>query len=117
MEPGAPWCAAFVAYVYTVNGVPNPKSAWSPAWFSSKYVVWSYTGEKKDIPQPGDVFGIYYTEKKRIAHVGFIHRFGENITVTVEGNTNKAGSREGDGVYMKRRPTRQIYKVARYINK
>lgn len=67
------------------------------------------------MPLPGDVFGLYYPEKKLIGHIGFIHRYREDITITVEGNTNNAGSSEGDGVYMKRRPTRQLYIIARYI--
>jgi len=53
--------------------------------------------------------------KKRIAHVGFIHAQEGDYYITVEGNTNQAGSREGDGVYKKRRPKRTIYKVADYI--
>lgn len=38
-----------------------------------------------------------------------------NFTITVEGNTNEAGSREGDGVYRKRRLKNQIYKISRWI--
>lgn len=112
---GNAWCAAFVSWVYQKNGVLNPKSGWSPSWFNPKYVIWKRDGLKNQTPRSGDVFGIYFKEKKRIAHVGFIHRFGESITITVEGNTNEAGSREGDGVYIKRRPTRQIYAVSKYI--
>ena len=115
LKPGNAWCAAFVSWVYQKNEVLNPKSGWSPNWFTSQYVIWKSNGLKNQIPKHGDVFGIYFKEKKRIAHVGFIHRFGESITITVEGNTNEAGSREGDGVYIKRRPTRQIYAVSRYI--
>lgn len=60
------------------------------------------------------MFGIWFQKLGRIAHVGFIHEWGCEWVVTVEGNTNDAGSREGDGVYMKRRINRQIYKVARW---
>ena len=117
LKPGNPWCAAFVSWTYQKNGVISPKSGWSPSWFADKYVIWKKEGGlKNQTPRPGDVFGIYFKEKKRIAHVGFIHRFGEQITITVEGNTNAAGSRDGDGVYVKRRPTRQLFYVARYIN-
>jgi hypothetical protein len=116
LAPGYAWCAAFVAWVLTENGVPNPKSAWSPSWFPKNKVVWQSNGLKNQMPLPGDVFGIYFSNLNRIAHVGFVHRFGNQITITVEGNTNDNGSREGDGVYIKRRPTRQIHSVARYIN-
>jgi hypothetical protein len=111
---GYAWCAAFVSWVYSQNAVPNPKNAWVPSWFN-KNIIWARDGLKNQPPLPGDVFGLYYPSTKLIGHIGFIHRFGEKITITVEGNTNSEGSNEGDGVYMKRRPTRQLYKVARYI--
>jgi len=114
--PGYAWCAAFVSWVYQKNGVVNPKSAWVPSWFNKNNIIWQRNnGLKNQMPQPGDVFGLYYSDKKIIGHIGFIHRFGDLITITVEGNTNNAGSSEGDGVYLKRRPTRQIYTIARYI--
>ncbi len=65
-------------------------------------------------PSRGDVFGIYFPEKGRIAHVGFVDDWGDKYVVTVEGNTNEAGSREGDGVYRKRRLISSLCKVARY---
>lgn len=67
------------------------------------------------IPASGDVFGLYFPEKARIAHVGFVDEWNDPWVITVEGNTNVLGSREGDGVYRKRRLVRSIYKVARYI--
>lgn len=60
-------------------------------------------------------FGLYFSEKRRIAHVGFIEKWTKQTITTVEGNTNQAGSREGDGVYRKIRLTRQIYAVTRFI--
>lgn len=42
--------------------------------------------------KPGDVFGIYFTSKNRIAHVGFIDEVKANHYVTLEGNTNDAGN-------------------------
>jgi hypothetical protein len=112
---GYAWCAAFCSWVYTQNGIANPKNAWVPSWFVS-HIIWQRNnGLKNQMPLPGDVFGLYYPEKKLLGHIGFIHRYREDITITVEGNTNNAGSSEGDGVYMKRRPTRQIYIIARYI--
>lgn len=66
-------------------------------------------------PDTGDVFGIYFPDKKRIAHAGFIDQWDGSWLITVEGNTNVSGGREGDGVYRKRRPIQSIYQVARYI--
>jgi hypothetical protein len=66
-------------------------------------------------PNTGDIFGIYFPDKNRIAHVGFIDQWQTDWVITVEGNTNTEGSREGDGVFRKRRPVKSIYQVARYI--
>ncbi len=66
-------------------------------------------------PQTSDVFALYFPEKGRIAHVGFIDKWDGTWMVTVEGNTNVSGSREGDGVYRKRRLVKSVYKVARFI--
>ena len=79
------------------------------------------TTNKQQLPTPntpdtGDIFAIYFPEKKRIAHVGFIDQWDGTWMISVEGNTNLAGSREGDGVYRKRRLVRSVYQVARYIN-
>ncbi len=111
---GYSWCAAFVCWTLNKCGVVNPSSAWAPALFPTKKIIYK-SGELKELPRAGDVFGIYYPGKKRIAHVGFIDQWGK-IVLTVEGNTNEAGSREGDGVYRKRRLARQIYVVSKFIN-
>jgi len=50
------------------------------------------------VPGTGDIFGIYFPDKKRIAHVGFVDQWQEDWVITVEGNTNGSGGREGDGV-------------------
>ncbi len=108
-KKGDPWCAAFVAHVHSLCGYKIPNSpAWSPSWFPNSNVV------KFSEYEPGDVFGIYYSSKKRIAHVGIIEKETGNYFLTIEGNTNEAGSRDGDGVYKKRRPIKTIYKIARW---
>jgi len=68
------------------------------------------------IPSTGDIFGLYFPEKGRIAHVGFIDEWKDSWVVTVEGNTNVLGSREGDGVYRKRRLVGTVYRVAKYVD-
>ncbi len=116
LPKGNPWCAAFVSYCMQANHIKNPRSGWAPAYFSTTSTIWTRGGLKNRLPLPGDVFGIYFQNKGRIAHVGFVHRFGDKYTVTVEGNTNEEGSREGDGVYLKRRLTKQLYKISRYVH-
>ncbi len=110
---GYAWCAAFVNWVYLQNEIAGPNSpAWSPSWFPNEKVLDKRFGLR------GDVFGIYFESKGRIAHVGFLDEDfdnGKNTILTVEGNTNDAGSREGDGVYRKRRSKNQIYKVSCWL--
>ncbi len=115
LPKGNPWCAAFVCWVLGQNNVSNPKSGYCPALFLSKNQVWKLNALNNQIPLTGDVFGIYFKEKGRIAHVGFIDKWTSTTVNTVEGNTNNAGSREGDGVYRKIRLTRQIYAVTSFI--
>lgn len=117
---GYAWCAAFVHWVLEQCGAARVRSGWCPAWFPEDRVIWSNSTKQNQtniIPAAGDVFGIYFSSKKRIAHVGFVHDWtNKDYVITVEGNTNEAGSREGDGVYKKRRLKRQIYKVSRWLD-
>lgn len=115
LPKGNPWCAAFVCWVLGQNQVANPRNGYCPTLFAPKYVIWKGSMHNGISPLRGDVFGIYFKEKHRIAHVGFVDKWTNKTVTTVEGNTNQAGSREGDGVYRKIRLTRQIYAVSRFI--
>lgn len=121
---GYAWCASFVSWVYGQAGYAEPRTAWSPSLFPSKRVIWERGRGLRPIakspaatllPQKGDVFGIYFNSVKRIAHAGFVDEWGDKYVITVEGNTNEAGSREGDGVYRKRRLVSSIYQVASWL--
>lgn len=117
LAKGNPWCASFVCWTYGQSGVKNPKSGYCPDLFASKYIIYKRgTAIHKEPPQHGDVWGLYFPEKGRVAHVGFVDDWQDKYVVTVEGNTNEAGSREGDGVYRKRRLIKSIYVVANYID-
>ncbi|MBI9063314.1 MAG: CHAP domain-containing protein [Marinilabiliaceae bacterium] len=115
----APWCAAFVSWNLSNVGVTNPKSAWSPSFASDKDVIWySKSGYKRKgtKAQTGDVVTFYYTRLKRVGHVGFYIKTDKSgYFITIEGNTNKSGSRSGDGVYMKKRPPAKVHAISRYI--
>jgi hypothetical protein len=113
LPEGYAWCAAFVAYCHMQHNIPYPVKApaWSPAWFPAARIIPS---EKA---RTADVFGLYYPRLNRIGHVGFLDEDWDNgsgTILTVEGNTNGEGSREGDGVYRKRRSKKQIQKVSRW---
>lgn len=106
LKEGNPWCAAFVVWCHKQCRIPIKESGFSPVLFPKEKVV------KEAMPM--DVFGIYYKSKQRIAHVGFIDIIERNAYITVEGNTGPDGTREGDGVYRKKRMKSQVYKISRW---
>lgn len=110
---GNAWCAAFVCWVLGKANIPNPRTGWSPHLFPKTKTVW-LNGSKQPQFNTGDVFGLYYPEKGRIAHAGFIDKREGSWLVTVEGNTVAvAGGQEG--VYRKRRHVRSVDRVGRWI--
>jgi len=114
LPEGYAWCGAFPAWTFDQHGIKHPKSGWVPSWFPSSKVIWSKG--KGQTPKPADLFCIYYANLKRAAHMGFVDYWGVKWTTTVEGNTNDLLSRDGDGVYKKRRLISQIYKVSDYLS-
>jgi hypothetical protein len=101
----APWCAAFIVWVgdkafgsTLLN--PYPRSAWSPTFLTKP----TWDRQRKGTPlKPADVFGIWFNSMGRVAHVGLVEKSEGDWLVTIEGNTNGGGSRDGDGVYRRRR--------------
>lgn len=117
LPEGNAWCAAFITTCFIEAGIPAIRSAYSPSWFKPQYLIYVRGKPNNKTPTTGDVGGIWFQDKGRIAHVLFIDEwpFGTAFTNTVEGNTNKDGSREGNQVCRKRRPKAQIHSVSRYI--
>jgi hypothetical protein len=112
----APYCAAFNRFCYDRAGLRlvGPRSALAAVWVRDPTWTLARGGAT---PKPADAWGIYFPSKGRVAHTGLVSRWGERVVVTIEGNTSPdavAGSsadRNGDGVWSKRRLTRQIYAV------
>ena len=114
LKKGFAWCSAFVKWSLDEAEIPNKINAWSPTAENRNHFVYANKKHIKE-PQPGDVFTIWYTKIKRIGHTGFYHEMqNDHIIVTVEGNTNEAGSREGDGVYKKYRSLKTIHSISRW---
>ena len=117
---GDPYCAAFVAWCGKQalgKNSPYPLSAWSPDQVAGG------NGKIKQA-RPADTFGIYFPDKGRIAHTGFVERVEGNFLVTIEANTTNAAAigsaadREagaGGGVYRKRRPVATIRTVKSWL--
>ncbi|WP_051292672.1 CHAP domain-containing protein [Olivibacter sitiensis] len=126
---GNAWCAAFVSWVYGQAGLKEPRTAWAAALFpKAKQVQLSAIGSGHSVARSpsqgatqnaqqslGLVFGIYYPSLGRIGHCGFVDGVEGSTLITVEGNTNEVGSREGDGVYRKRRPIKTIHALADWL--
>ncbi len=107
LPKGNPWCAAFVSWAFAEAGFVKPRTAWSPALFPNARSTLT--------PKPADVLGIYSIKLKRIAHAGLVERRQHNWIISIEGNTNANGGREGDGVYRKWRHIRTIAKFADWV--
>lgn len=115
---GYAWCVAFLTFIYEDCGVPNPKSAWSPDWGKEKDMIWQQGMSPRYAmvtALPGDITTFWYTSKGRIAHGEMLYYMTPAKVITIGGNTNVAGSREGDGVYVKERRWRSIYRITSYL--
>lgn len=112
---GFAWCAAYMAWSHKEAGIKAPTSAYSPDWFKTNVVYRSNNPKVTPFESaPGQVFGIYFEAKKRVAHVGMITGETKLSYITIEGNTNNGGSRDGDGVYKRIRNKRGIYVISDY---
>lgn len=118
VKPGNPWCASFVWWVLKQcdSTIKLNSPAMASSWFPREKTIYNRSKDKQIKAISGDVFGVYYPEKKRIAHVGFIYILQDGkYVITVEGNTSSTElTREGDGVFQKIRPKRTIYKISRW---
>lgn len=101
-KPGDPWCASFVSWAFiqaaAALGVPNPMRPTAGALH-----IWRDAPElcRSKTPTIGSIFVINHGEGK--GHCGFVAAVTGDHVLTIEGNTNEAGSREGDGVLRKSR--------------
>ena len=116
LPEGNPYCAAGMTWCHDELNIPNPQSAWSPDWFRTNVVY------RRGSPRltrfesrPGQVFGLWYESKKRIAHVGMIVGETNLHYRTIEFNTNGAGSNEGQGNHRLIRKKENIHVVADYV--
>lgn len=102
LEPGQPWCAAFVAAL----GRDMLLDEW-PLPMVGGCATLGEAAEKKGMlfpaPAPGAVFLLWSDEKKRFRHTGFLVREEAGKWLTIEGNTNEDGSPEGTGVFERHR--------------
>lgn len=116
------WCLAFCVWCWhvAVNPMPFPKIArCSTFWATTQADSWKYkTFTASDVAwgiekaQPGDI--IIFSSSKVAGkknwngHAALVEvQTSKRAWATIEGNTNGAGSREGNGVYRKTRTAKQ----------
>lgn len=118
--PGNPWCAAFVYWCLDKAaqeiGVINNfiRTGYSPtigSWAREHEILF-------DEPEKGDVFLRRGTvgSVSRFCHTGFVTDVDFAAFKTVEGNTNIAGSREGIGVFRRKRYYSSAFRFVRWAS-
>jgi hypothetical protein len=112
---GSPWCGSFVSWVFNNNGYLYPHTAWSPNFALKQDCIWQSKRVNTVKLEPGDVATFYYSNLGRVGHVEIIYDYDDKYIYTISGNTNGAGSREGDGCYKKKRELNKVYRITRYI--
>lgn len=99
---GDPWCASFVSWC----GKSALEDQW-PIVLSGGCQVLYEDAKKKglivDAPRRGDVFLLWYPSLGRYAHTGLVEAAVGKSIVTIEGNGNPAGGREGYGCFRRKR--------------
>ena len=122
---GQAWCAYFVKLVLKKCDIENTISGWSPSSYNKKDVIYT-DKEFKTTYSKGDVLilSLSYDKFKNssgrykgIGHTGVVIEIKETSLVSVEGNTNDAGTRDsrtGDGVYKKVRPLSKNTHITRW---
>jgi hypothetical protein len=113
-DKGYPWCASSQAQIHFDANLIAPHSARVVDWFKQN-VIWKREwGDKYISIQPGMVGAIYYRKLNRYGHIVLIVGQDKNNYYTLEGNTNSAGSRDGQGFYRKIRSKESIAVIADY---
>jgi hypothetical protein len=122
----AAWCGAYVYWCYMMHSCDidfkHLKLGYVPNWSKGEmlqYVVWDKRNSETKIQdfdfQPGDLCTIYFPSMKREAHIFMVLEKKNGQLITIEGNTNDGGSRDGVGVFIRQRSLSSVYKVIRLI--
>ena len=131
LDPGDPWCAAFVRFRFEQAAkalkltLPRsfPDSGYCPdfsGWGKNRKLWLPVSSdESRDEVSVGDLCLFYFASKKRVAHIGIVVEVHPWGVWTVEGNTGpEAGdgvNRDGDGVYKKRRDWSELGSMGGFV--
>lgn len=115
----APWCACYLNQGLVDIGLSGPpKPAWSPNWFIyPNRITWTRSGSDiNETFEEGWIGGIWFRNINRIGHVACIlEDFGDGYVLTIEGNANSAGGREGNRVSLLVRHKSEFYIMADWL--
>jgi hypothetical protein len=97
LDPGFPWCAAFLYYLFDeaakrlgmVNPFPRTASTQS-LWRHAEPIC------RDSNPTVGAVYVLQHGPST--GHAGIVESIVDGVITEISGNTNQAGSREGDAV-------------------
>ena len=109
-KPGQAWCGWFSRFVHMLCGVIKTGGGMAMSWFDRKHIISS------SMVIPGDVGSVYNKYMGRIGHILIIREWNRNsqFFISIEGNTNAKGSREGSGVRSLQRSKKDCYNYARW---
>lgn len=122
------WCASYQAAGQRENNLPYPAAAGgSYNWFKPTswrtYYIRGKTGSPDSI-RPGHHVGFFYTNLKRIGHMGRVisptkldSRGVPRGWNTNEGNTGSGGGRNGAGVHQLMRAKWEFYAASNWLIK
>lgn len=115
----APWCACYLNQGLLDIGKTGPDTipGWSPQWFKDPERI-TWTRERMEqLISKGNICGIYFRSKRRVAHVlAVLDDFGDGYVLTIEGNTNDQGSREGNKVAIRLRHKSELYICSNWLD-
>lgn len=107
---GWPWCAAFVCWcIQQVFGRTTGRKLFTPSASCDVILAWARKlGILKSTPVAGCA-GLVMASKYDATHIFLVESVHPGYVVTIEGNTNTNGSRNGNGVYRRKRPLSSKY--------
>lgn len=98
----APWCSAFCMYKLHQGAKDlGIKSKYPKSGYVQSVYNWAEkNGYLLALPMAGSVFFVWHPELNRYAHIGFVKSVSKDGKrfVTIEGNSNTTGGREGTEV-------------------
>lgn len=100
---GYAWCATFLVAMARQCGLTLPEGA-SSAYTPSMEAAFKRAGRLSTTPHPGSFGFVYFPSMGRVAHVALVTAVVGDDVLTIEGNSNTDGGREGLEVVRRRRP-------------